>query len=81
MAVEDDEDKEALGYSFPTWAPEKRIDFFMLNGDIDVEDIYLIGNTTLPPPTAGLDLTKLVSSDHLGLAARFYLTNQQPTNP
>ena len=68
-------DPSRLGYSFPTWKPEKRIDFFLLNGDIDVKDIYLIGNTTLPANAKEADLIRTVSSDHLGLAALLYPTH------
>lgn len=58
------------GLSFPTWKPQKRIDFILVKRArraVEVLDVRLMGNTTLAPEKR--DLHKEVSSDHLGVWA------------
>lgn len=58
------------GLSFPTWKPQKRIDFILVKRArhaVGVLDVRLMGNATLAPEKR--DLHKEVSSDHLGVWA------------
>jgi endonuclease/exonuclease/phosphatase family metal-dependent hydrolase len=69
------------GLSFPTWKPQKRIDFVLVKREkraeleVEVRDVHLMGNTTLAPEKR--DIHKEVSSDHLGLWALLAL----PSSP
>jgi endonuclease/exonuclease/phosphatase family metal-dependent hydrolase len=67
------------GLSFPSWKPQKRIDFILVKRaaeTVKVLDVRLLGNSTLAPEKR--DLHKEVSSDHLGLWALLDLSPSAP---
>ncbi len=58
--------REEAGFTFPAWAPIKRIDFMLLRGDADsvtVNAMRLVGRSQSQQSTA---------SDHLGLVAELH---------